>query len=224
MNAVIEADITQEYVKKTYEDFILKQDHPCIMAKTLFKMDKYKLHVYQDIEEEQSLMQLVADVEDYISRYDFKGNSFESFLAVFPNNHFSNEESFETALWNTLQTIHELDRTDWDPTVSDDPESPQFSFSVGGKAFYIVGLHPASSRMARQAPYTTIVFNLHHQFEKLREIGTYHAVRDTIRKNDRQLQGNINPVLRDHGTDTETKQYSGRQVEEKWKCPFHKKN
>ncbi|MBW8362036.1 MAG: YqcI/YcgG family protein [Kaistella sp.] len=222
MSAVIEADITLAEVKKSYEDFILKENHPCIMAKTLFKMEKYHLNVYRDIEEDDSLVQLVADVKNYIRQYDFEGNVFESFLAVFPNNHYSDELGFETALWKALQTIHDLDGSPWDPTVSDDPENPQFSFSIGGKAFYIVGLHPASSRMARQAPFTTIVFNLHRQFEKLRDTGTYHAVRDTIRKNDKKLQGNINPVLRDHGTDTETKQYSGRQVEENWKCPFHK--
>ncbi|TXF79474.1 guanitoxin biosynthesis heme-dependent pre-guanitoxin N-hydroxylase GntA [Chryseobacterium sp.] len=222
MNAVTEAEITLASVKKSYEDFILKEDHPCIMAKTLFKMELYNLNVYRDIDETESLAQLVEDVKRYVAQYDFEGNTFESFLAVFPNNHYRDEESFETALWKALQTIHDLDESAWDPTVSDDPEDPQFSFSVGGKAFYIVGLHPESSRMARRAPFTTLVFNLHHQFEKLREMGTYHAVRNTIRKNDQELQGSINPVLRDHGTDTETKQYSGRQVEEGWKCPFHK--
>lgn len=222
MNPVMDTEITVDSVRKRYADFILKENHPCIMAKSLFRMEKYNLNIYDDITESVSLIQLVADVKKYIQQYDFEGTAFESFLAVFPNNYYPDEISFEAALWKALQTIHDLDDSDWDPTVSDDPDNTQFSFSVGGKGFYIVGLHPESSRIARQAPFTTIVFNLHHQFEKLREMGTYHVVRDTIRKNDQQLQGSINPVLRDHGTDTETKQYSGRQVEDNWKCPFHK--
>ena len=137
--------------------------------------------------------------------------------------HFENEITFEKTLWNTLQTLHNLDEREWDQKVSNDPEDPHFSFSVAGKAFYVIGLHPKSSRMARQAPYPTLVFNLHHQFDMLREMGTYHAVRDTIRNNDQKLQGEINPMLRDFGADSEAKQYSGREVEENWKCPFHNK-
>lgn len=210
-------------IEDEYKKFILDEQHPCIMAKSLFKMGNYHFHIYDDMHDKRILGRLVSDVKNYVDQYNFDGNEFESFIAAFPNNHFSTEISFENALWNTLQTLHELDDCEWDKSVSDDCTSPQFSFSLGGSAFYIVGLHPESSRMARQAPYTTLVFNLHHQFEKLREMGTYQSVRDTIRKNDEALQGNINPVLEDYGADTETKQYSGRKVEDNWKCPFHKK-
>lgn len=223
MNAAIKMVTSSQQIENEYKDFILNENHPCIMAKSLFKMENYHLKIYDDMFASESLGQLISDVKNYLDQYDFEGNSFESFIAVFPNNHFENELDFERALWQTLQSLHNIDDCEWDQRVSDDPENPEFSFSVGGRAFYIVGLHPESSRMARQAPYTTLVFNLHHQFEKLREIGTYQMVRDTIRANDEALQGNINPVLRDYGADTETKQYSGRQVEEGWKCPFHKK-
>ena len=53
---------------------------------------------------------------------------------------------------------------------------------IAGKSFYIVGLHPNSSRLARRSPFTAIAFNLHWQFEKLREMGTFIRVRNTIRK------------------------------------------
>lgn len=108
--------------------------------------------------------------------------------------------------------------------MSDDPNNPNFSFSIKGKAFYIVGMHPQSSRLARQAPYCTVVFNLHWQFEKLREMGAYQAVKNKIRLRDKKLQGTINPVLRDFGSDSETRQYSGRNVGAEWECPFHHKN
>src|SRR5690606_40704217 len=101
-----------------------------------------------------------------------------------------------------------------------DPENDNFSFSLGGKAFYMVGLHPNSSRKARQSPVPAIAFNLHWQFEKLREMGAYYTVRDKIRERDKDLQGSINPMLEDFGETSEARQYSGRKVGEEWKCPF----
>lgn len=224
MNTTLTTGAKVQSIEDEYKNFILNEEHPCIMAKALFKMGKYHFKVYDDMFDTNIQNRLLTDVKNYIDQYDFNGNQFESFIASFPNNKFANEINFEEALWDTLQSLHDLDDREWDKSVSDDCESSEFSFSLGGKAFYIVGLHPESSRMARQAPYTTLVFNLHHQFEKLREMGTYHSVRDTIRKNDEALQGNINPVLKDYGADTEAKQYSGRKVEENWGCPFHKKS
>jgi FPC/CPF motif-containing protein YcgG len=52
-------------------------------------------------------------------------------------------------------------------------------------------------------------------------MGVYHKVRNKIRERDIALQGNINPVLEDFGERSEARQYSGRQVESNWKCPFH---
>lgn len=221
---MVRNEISFEKIDSAYKEYILGKDHPCIMAKSLFKMNRYNLHVYNDMHDSVVLLHLLDDLRKYLADYDFESTSFESFLAVFPNSSYANEREFENALWKSLQHLHNLDDSPWDPSVSDDPDNPHFSFSLCGRAFYMVGLHPASSRIARQAPYTTLVFNLHHQFEKLREMGTYDAVKNTIRKNDELLQGSINPVLRDHGTETETRQYSGRNVEADWKCPFHTNN
>jgi len=209
-------------IDDAYKDFILTQKHPCVMAKTLFTMNDYHLHVYNTTQDTADLSQLLNDLEAFIDQYDFESNTFESFLAVFPLEHFETELKFENRLWQTLQKLHELDDCDWDASVSDNPEDPEFSFSLKGHAFYIVGLHPNSSRMARQSPYPTIVFNLHAQFEQLRAMGSYKKVKKRIRKRDKKLQGHINPVLKDFGKDSETKQYSGRAVDNAWKCPFHK--
>src|SRR5690606_27133649 len=111
-----------------------------------------------------------------------------------------------------------------DAEVDSDPESDHFSFSLGGKAFYIIGMHPNSSRFARRSPRPTMVFNLHRQFEELRNMGAFEKIRDTIRERDKNLQGSVNPMLHDFGHNREAPQYSGRQVDESWKCPFHQKN
>ena len=213
--------VSDEQIKAEYAEFILENEHPCIMAKTIFAMDQFTLKTYEDFGSMEASARLLKDLKEYIEAYDFESNDFKTFLAVFPNSPEYSEISFEELLWKQLGNIHKLDNEQWDPAVSDDPKDENFSFSIAGKAFYVVGLHPNSSRKARQSPYTTLTFNLHWQFEKLREMGTYQKVRDRIRDRDVALQGSINPMLEDFGNNSEAKQYSGRKVDKEWKCPFH---
>ncbi len=88
-------------------------------------------------------------------------------------------------------------------------------------AFFIVGLHPASSRFKCRFAFPTLGFNAHVQFENLREAGKYGRMQDVIRSRDTSLQGNINPNLADFGASSDARQYSGREVEGDWGCPFH---
>ena len=44
-----------------------------------------------------------------------------------------------------------------------------------------------------------MVFNLHGQFERLREEGRYQRMREKILERDRELAGDINPMLDEHG-------------------------
>ncbi|MUP44708.1 YqcI/YcgG family protein [Gramella sp. BOM4] len=208
-------------LKEEFKDFILERDHPCIMAQSVFSRDEVELHAYSDPASRSSARELLKDLEEYIAGYDFDSNDFRTFIAVFPNSPKYSEIEFENKLWELLGNLKKFDDQPWDREVSSDPEDEHFSFSIGGKAFYIVGMHPEASRKARQSPYFSIAFNLHWQFEKLREMGTYQTVRDRIRDRDRELQGAINPMLEDFGEKSEARQYSGRAVGEKWKCPFH---
>ncbi|WP_432670294.1 guanitoxin biosynthesis heme-dependent pre-guanitoxin N-hydroxylase GntA [Flavobacterium sp. SM2513] len=207
-------------VEQDFHEFIVGRSHPCVMANAIFKMKEYELKVYDDIYNEENTLSILDDLERYIARYDFESNKFETFILCFKENQFVTEKGYETALWDLLQRLHDKDDVEWDANVSNNPEDENFSFSLKGKAFFVIGMHPESSRIARQAPYCTVVFNLHWQFEKLREMGAYTKVRDRIRKRDKALQGTINPVLKDFGDDSETRQYSGRKVEAHWKCPF----
>ena len=76
------------------------------------------------------------------------------------------------------------------------------------------------SRKSRRFEAPTLIFNRHAQFEALRQEGRYETLRDRIRRRDIQLQGAINPMLKDHGEASEAIQYSGRAVEGDWRCPF----
>ncbi|RXJ44314.1 guanitoxin biosynthesis heme-dependent pre-guanitoxin N-hydroxylase GntA [Gelidibacter gilvus] len=210
-------------IEEKYKNFIVKQKHPCIMANAVFAMNKYHLKIYGKLSSAENTASVLKDIEAYIEHYDFDSNEFESLIFCFKYENIQTEEEFEEKLWQFLQRLHDNDTTAWDPRVSEDPNNSKFSFSLKGRAFYIVGMHPKSSRLARRAPYCTIVLNLHWQFEKLREMGTYQTIKKRIRQRDKRFQGTINPVLRDFGKDTEAKQYSGRAVENNWKCPFHQK-
>src|SRR6476620_7390004 len=75
---------------------------------------------------------------------------------------------------------------------------PHFAFSLAGTAYFVVGLHPAASRIARRTPLPTLVFNLHEQFEELRQSERFERMRDTIRRRDQALQGSVNPMVADH--------------------------
>ncbi len=214
---------TQNPAQNSFYDFVLDKNFPCIMAQTVFRTDKVKMINYEGFGTKQAVPSLLKDLSGYLDNYNFDTNDFFTFVALFPDSEHFTEEEFEDKLWKQLQYLHEADGTPWDPSVSHDPENKNFSFSISGKAFYIVGLHPGSSRLARQSPVPALVFNLHFQFEKLKEMGTYQTIRDKIRERDIVLQGNINPMVKDFGKESEARQYSGREVSRKWKCPFHHK-
>lgn len=108
----------------------------------------------------------------------------------------------------------------YDERVSSDPGSPQFSLSFGGKAFFVVGLHPSASRPARRFERPVLVFNLHDQFECLREQGRYEPLRSKIIERDVAVAGSVNPMLSRHGETSEARQYSGRAVTDDWAAPF----
>lgn len=204
-----------------WEAFILEQDHPCLMAQAVFKSSNVIIREYEAMGSPANSSKLLQDINRFLETYDFRAEAYHSFVAVFDSSIEYSETEFEKLLWQELQALHAADQAhDWDPTVSADPEDDFFSFSVGGKAFYIVGMHPNSSRMARRSPQPALVFNLHLQFERLKEKGIYAHMQAKIRERDHGLQGSINPMLSNFGEGGEARQYSGREVGARWKCPF----
>jgi len=211
-----------ESLQQDFNQFVLDKNHPCIMAQTVFNQDNVSLHDYEHITDVKQSKKLLTDLNNYITNYNFESKKMKSFIAVFSKEPSVTEKEFEQKLWQQLQLLSNLDTHPWDKEVNKNPDHKDFSFSLLGKSFYVVGMHPNSSRIARKSPYFALVFNLHWQFEKLREMNTYTSVRNRIRKRDEKLQGSINPMLEDFGESSEARQYSGRKVEENWKCPFHK--
>lgn len=198
---------------------ILGPEYPCLGARSVFKRERATVVLHDDLEAPETARTLLEQLRAYAAAVDPE-EGFVSFVAGFRGPEVRDEKHFEEMLWGLLQRLHEVDEQPWAPEVSADPNDPHFAFSVAGTPFFIVGLHPKASREARRMPLPVLVFNLHEQFESLREEGGFERMRDTIRRRDEELQGSINPMVSDHGETSEARQYSGRKLEKAWEAPF----
>ncbi|QDV34860.1 guanitoxin biosynthesis heme-dependent pre-guanitoxin N-hydroxylase GntA [Tautonia plasticadhaerens] len=217
-------DLTASAIAGAFQAFVLDPQFSCIAARSAVNHEAIRLGCYDRLADPGSAPVLAYDLYRFsreLGELTAEGD-FATFVAAFRSPTGLDERDFERLLWAQLQLLHDRDAPihDWAPGVSDDPDDPHFSFSFAGTAFFIVGLHPNSSRMARRFPWPTLVFNPHGQFERLRQSGRFEKLRDVVRHRDEQLQGDINPVLADHGADTEARQYSGRNVGAEWHAPF----
>lgn len=207
--------------RQRFLDRIARPAFPCAGAKSAAAQEGIEFHEAGDLRCPRGDAPLLAALQRFAAAAA-PDALFLSFVALFPDTPKLQEPAFEAALWQRLQALHDLDARDfhWDPTVSSDPASPDFSMSLGGRAFYIIGLHPGASRRARRFPVTAMVFNLHSQFETLREDGRYDKMRAAITERDIAYSGSRNPMLKVHGEASEARQYSGRAVGAEWRCPF----
>ena len=213
-------------VHNLLKSFLANGNHPCLGAKSVMNTSTYDFEIFDQLGDEKSSNVMVKSLYAFLKK--IPKNSYPklySFFAVFEINNCSTEVEFENKLWKHLAYAHKYDKNfyKWDSRVSSNPKDTNFSFSIGGKAFYIVGMHPKSSRKARRFPMIMLVFNLHEQFELLRAKGKYNKLKESIRNRDKKLNGSINPLMNDFGSDSEVKQYSGRNVDNNWECPFSTK-
>ncbi len=204
------------------ETFISAADFPCLGAKAALAHSQIRMIDAGDLQSAEHDQAIVARLQRFASHAE-ADTLFVSFVVLFAPAPVLSEKAFEQALWQRLQSMHAIDRRqfDWDPHVSCDPKSAHFSLSVGGKGFFVIGLHPGASRPARRFRQPALVFNLHSQFEILRSDGRYEKLREAILARDIALAGSPNPMLSVHGKDSQARQYSGREVEAGWACPFH---
>ena len=208
--------------RAAFANFVTHQEFPCVGARAAFNSDSYALAVYEELASPAATADLCRDLLDFVQSDLRRDSEYATFVAVFRVPSACDETAFEQLLWRQLQALNQADAAhfDWDPHVQSNPTDAQFSFSFAGQALYVIGMHPNSSRLARQFPYAALIFNPHEQFERLRADGKWKRMQQTIRERDLQLQGSINPMLSDFGESTEARQYSGRAVEEDWRAPF----
>jgi FPC/CPF motif-containing protein YcgG len=206
-----------------FRNFVRDPRFCCVGAKSALSRGQMRVMLARSITSAWDDLNIYPELIDFTQSYKQDPRLFQSFVVLFEQPRDLSEEAFEHALWERVQSL--TDKDVWygnrhDTRVSDDPGNPHFSLSFGGEAFFVVGLHPGASRAARRFEAPAMVFNLHDQFERLREEGTYGKLRSTIIGRDVQQSGSVNPMLSQHGASSEARQYSGRMVDAAWQCPY----
>lgn len=216
-------DDNQHPLAERFRNFIRQPAFSCLGAKSALLRNQLHILVARDIRSAWDDLRILPELHDFVRSYRADRRLFQSFAVLFETPDEIAEAEFERHLWSRVQSLS--DKDDWlgqeyDDRVSPDPNDSHFSLSFGGEAFFVVGLHPGASRLGRRFERPAMVFNLHDQFERLREGGTYDRLRETILDRDLALNGSSNPMLSRFGEASEARQYSGRVVDEGWRCPF----
>ena len=206
--------------------FIDADDFPCVGAKAALArgaLQTAEFSTLGDPTNDQRLLAALTDFAVMISAGDYPDSTVHTFAALFHAPYGTGELRFENLLWHQLWRLHQLDalrgmRQSGD--VSNDTGSAKFSLSLADHPFFVIGLHPGASRIARRFQHPALVFNSHRQFEQLRIDGRYRKMQKATRKRDRALQGSVNPNLADFGEAPEARQDSGREVGKDWQCPY----
>ncbi|MET0409497.1 MAG: guanitoxin biosynthesis heme-dependent pre-guanitoxin N-hydroxylase GntA [Hyphomicrobium sp.] len=211
-------------LSEDFRHFIQDIRFPCVGAKSALAKGTLDVLIARDMRSNWDDRRIYDGISRVVESYRADRELFRSFAVIFEGPVDLDEAGFETYLWARAESLTNKDS--WlgrshDRRVSNDPNDPHFSLSFGEEAFFIVGLHPNASRPARRFVHPVLVFNLHDQFEQLRERGRYEKMREKIIDRDVALAGSVNPMLARHGTISEARQYSGRNVQSEWTCPFN---
>ncbi len=206
-----------------FADFVTDTGFPCVGAKAALKRGGMRFLVARDFRSAWDDLSIMSALLDLARAYREQPALFQSLVILFEEGAPADEHAFEARLWERLQSLS--DKDEWlgqngDPRVAHEPDDPHFAMSFGGEAFFVVGLHPGASRPGRRFHLPAMVFNLHDQFETLRDQGLYDKLHSTILDRDLALAGSLNPMLARHGTISSARQYSGRAVAEDWVCPY----
>ena len=218
-----DADALLHDVEDRFHAMIADAAFPCVGAKSAAARGALQVIRARDITSAWNDLQITHDLLEWSWRYREEREGLRSLAVIFDGPTELSEREFEQAMWQRLQSI--ADKDHWlgqqpDERVSGDPEDPHFSLSFGGEAYFVVGLHPNASRPARRFDHPVLVFNLHDQFERLRAEGRYEKMRAKIIERDIKLAGTPNPMLERHGDASAARQFSGRAVNDDWRCPF----
>ena len=210
-------------IVQRFEAFVAGAEYPCVGAKAAMGNSASFHFIARDIRSAWDDLGIHRSICNFVTRVKGGADGLRSHVVLFEGPVELTETAFETSLWERLSSISQKDK--WmgyphDDAISDGPDHPNFGVSVGGTAFFVVGLHPGASRPARRFERPALVFNLHSQFNTLKADGRYSKMQTTIRSRDEKLAGSINPMLAAHGEISEARQYSGRGVGEDWRCPF----
>jgi uncharacterized protein len=211
-----------EIIVNEYLEFLDQQGFPCVAAKAALSRNHIQCLVASHMACPADDKKILQFLYDFVDAYRTSKNSYHSAAVIFKEPAEITEIHFDAFLWLRLNSLSCKDKEHYhhDPRVDSEPTSARYSFSLKAEAFFILGLHPASSRPSRRFKYPTLVFNPHAEFEKLRSSNRYSTMKNVVRKRDIQYSGSINPMLADFGEASEVYQYSGIHYGSDWTCPL----
>lgn len=206
----------------SFYNHIEAKHFPCIAAKAALAKEHLQCMVASHMacpHEDEKILQFLYH---FVDSYRYNNSLYQSAAIIFRQPAVQDETTFEQFFWQRLQALTLMDarKYHYDKRVSADPADASFSYSLKEESFFIIGMHPASSRPARRFMYPVIIFNPHAQFEALRNANRYEQMKQTVRKRDVKLSGSVNPMLKDFGELSEVFQYSGKKYEASWQCPL----
>lgn len=191
----------ERLLAKTIKGF--SEGHPCIGAKRAMANQKTYMSVIPDMTTVESAITLLADFATYCSLTDHGDDVVKTLIVVATGTHVVSQEDYANKHWEFAQLLHDLDGLlcHYDDTVSMDPVSDSFEFSLNSRAVFTTTLNPHSPRVSRRFPYPAWVMNQTSQFNALREAGEFSKWQDKIRKVDAELDpsGTHNLILSDSG-------------------------
>lgn len=216
------SDAYAEMVRQELITFITGDGFSCVGGKSAHLQGGLVHRHFGPLADPAHVERLHGELARFAGAKDDIHRLLATFVATFDGPHDLTEEDFERLLWRQLQQMHDRDagRHPWSSMVDPDPRSARFGFSIGGHPFFVVGLHPNSSRYSRRFAYPALAFNSHVQFERMKSSGAYGRIQQAVRAAELRLQGSVNPSIADFGQRSEAPQYSGRLVGDDWRCPF----
>ena len=122
-------------IEREFASFVGSASFSCLVGKGVVHQNAHVVRVYPPLGTQAAASALATDLNAFAAA-EHDPMKLRAFVAVFPRFAPRTEHAFEKRLWAQLQHLHERDDPDveWDPSVSDDPDDPMFSFSFGGHA------------------------------------------------------------------------------------------
>ena len=215
-------DTLLKSINNQFLTFLGNAAFPCVAAKSASQKGNIEIMIADHLGCPKDDADILRFIYAFTKTYRASAESFHSAAVIFTGPGQITEALFDRLMWQRLASLRSLDAVEYnyDSRVSADPASADFSFSLMEEAFFIIGLHPQSSRPARRFQYPVLIFNPHAQFEAMKTDRRYGNMKAIVRKRDLAYSGSVNPMLTDFGESSEAYQYSGRRYETDAECPF----
>ena len=156
----------------------------------MFAQKGYRFGLFPDFACDFAVRAVCHDLYEFCHEFPIMDDQLTIFIAMFHGPAIESAQHFEDLLWSQLQAMHAIDSDflAWDKRVDPDPKNNNFSFSIGGRAMFVIGMHPKASRIAPSGirPWRS---NCMHS---LRACGKFETMKQIIRAREMAFQGSIN--------------------------------